>query len=178
MLKLYDLEFVPLIPQAEIAAAVQKISDSILKDFHDEIPIFVGILNGSFMFISDLVKQYPGKCEVDFVKMKSYVGTESTGKIKEIIGLGNPNGKPLIIVEDIIDTGNTIENIVNTLEKTGVSNYKIASLFLKPEVYKKPYKIDYLGMEIPNKFIVGYGLDYNGLGRNLPEVFQLKNKIK
>lgn len=177
MLKLYDLEFVPFIPQAEIAAAVHKISASILNDFQDEIPIFVGVLNGSFMFFSDLVKQYPGKCEIDFVKMKSYEGTKSTGEIKEIIGFGNPNGKPLIIVEDIIDTGSTLESIVRTLKKMRISNYKIASLFLKPEVYNKPYEIDYLGMEIPNKFIVGYGLDYNGLGRNFPEVFQLKNKL-
>ncbi len=176
MIKLHDLEFVPFISQAEIARAIQKISDKIMADFPNEIPIFVGVLNGSFMFVSDLVKQYPGDCAVDFIKVKSYEGIKSTGKINEIIGLQNPNGKPLIIVEDIIDTGNTIESIVQMLEKMEIANYKIASLFLKPEVYKKPYKIDYLGMEIPNKFIVGYGLDYDGLGRNLPEIYQLKKK--
>lgn len=177
MMKLHDLEFVPFISQAEIAQAVQNVSAEIFADFQDEIPIFVGVLNGSFMFVSDLVKNFQGHCEVDFIKVNSYQGTESTGKIKEIIGLGNPNGKPLIIVEDIIDTGNTIESLVLSLEKMGVKDYKFASLFLKPAVYKKRHKIHYVGMEIPDKFIVGYGLDYNGLGRNLPEVFQLKDQI-
>ena len=176
MINLGGLEFVPFVSQAEIMAAIQKISAEIMADFQHETPIFTGVLNGSFMFVSDLVKAYPGNCEVDFIKVNSYDGVKSTGKITEIIGLKNPNGKPLIIVEDIIDSGTTIESIILSMEKMNVENYKIASLFLKPEIYKKPYKIDYLGMEIPDNFIVGYGLDYNGLGRNLPEVFQLKNK--
>lgn len=175
MITLKGLEFVPFISEQEINRAVQQVAERIFMDFSDQTPLFVGVLNGSYMFVADLMKRYKGICEVDFIKVKSYEGTASLGKVREVFGLENFNGNPVIIIEDIVDTGNTIEAILQDFSRKGITNYKIASLFLKPEAYKKPHKIDYVGMEIPNKFIVGHGLDYEGLGRNLPEVYQLKN---
>ena len=113
-------------------------------------------------------------CEVSFVKMASYEGTESTNEVKQLIGLNQSlENRTVVIVEDIVDTGNTIEELKNILKGKNVKHLKIATLFFKPEAYKKDIKIDYIGIRIPNKFIVGYGLDYDGLGRNLPDVYQL-----
>jgi hypoxanthine phosphoribosyltransferase len=126
------------------------------------------------MVLSDLMKYYRGMCEVSFVKMSSYEGMETTNTVKELIGLNEDlSGKTVIIVEDIVDTGNTIEVLKDILKAKNVKHFKIATLFFKPEAYKKDIKIDYVGIRIPNKFIVGFGLDYDGLGRNLPEVYQL-----
>jgi hypoxanthine phosphoribosyltransferase len=143
-------------------------------DFFDEIPVFVGILNGSFMVLSDLMKHYRGMCEVSFMKLASYEGTESTNTVKQLIGINeNLEGRTVVIVEDIVDTGNTIEELKAIFKEKKVKHLKIATLFFKPEAYKKDIKIDYIGIRIPNKFIVGYGLDYDGLGRNLADVYQL-----
>lgn len=172
------LTFESFVSEKEIGHAVHRIADRLMKDFSDETPVFIGVLNGSFMFMSDLMKKYKGSCKLDFIKMKSYEGTCSSGDVKEIIGFEDQGENPIIIVEDIVDTGNTIEAMVVQLAQKGITNFKIASLFLKPEVYNKPYAIDYVGLEIPDKFIVGYGLDYNGLGRNLPEIYQLKKNQK
>src|SRR5690606_9456075 len=142
---------------------------------NNEVPVFVGVLNGAFMFLSDLMKQYKKTCEVSFVKLASYEGTQSTNTVKQLVGLDkNVEGRTVIIVEDIVDTGNTVVELVKMFEDRGVKQLKIASLFFKPEAYKKDIKLDYTGFSIPNKFIVGYGLDYDGLGRNLPEIYQLK----
>ena len=174
MIHLHDKTFEPFISSEEIDFAIKNMAKQIDDDFFDEVPVFVGVLNGSFMVISDLLKQYKGMCEVSFVKMSSYDGTESTNFVKQLIGLNeNLEGRTVIIVEDIVDTGNTIEVLKEVFKGKGVKHLKIATLFFKPEAYKKDIKIDYIGIRIPNKFIVGYGLDYNGLGRNLPDVYQL-----
>jgi hypoxanthine phosphoribosyltransferase len=126
------------------------------------------------MVLSDLMKHYRGMCEVSFVKMASYEGTESTNEVKQLIGLNeNLEGKTVVIVEDIVDTGNTIEELKAIFKEQKVKHLKIATLFLKPDVYKKDIKLDYVGIRIPNKFIVGFGLDYDGLGRNLKDIYQL-----
>ena len=137
--------------------------------------MFVVVLNGAFIFASDLIKQYPGKCEVSFVKLSSYYGLSSTGIVKTLLDVSDDvEGKSVIVVEDIVDTGNTLEELVNMFSGMNIKQFKIASMFYKSEAYDGDYKIDYVGMEIPDKFIVGYGLDYNELGRNLPEVYKIK----
>ena len=175
-IKLHDKYFTPFISAEEIDVALDEIVTKIAADLGDVIPVFIGVLNGSFMVVSDFVKKYPKPCEVSFVKLASYEGVSSTEDIKRLIGLNeNVAGRTVVILEDIIDTGNTLESIYDIFEGKGVQDLRIATLFHKPEVFKKDLKIDYIGIEIPNKFIVGYGLDYNGLGRDLPEVYQIKN---
>jgi hypoxanthine phosphoribosyltransferase len=126
------------------------------------------------MVVSDFLKKYKKPCEVSFIKMASYEGTETTNSVKELIGINQDlTGRTVIIIEDIIDTGNTIEELKRLFKEKNVKHFKIVTLFFKPEAYKKDIKIDYVGVRIPNKFIVGYGLDYDGLGRNLTEVYKL-----
>lgn len=174
MIHLHDKTFVPFISSEELNFAIKNLAKQMDDDFFDEVPVFVGVLNGAFMVLSDLMKEYRGMCEVSFVKMTSYEGTQSTNEVKQLIGLNqNLEGRTVVIVEDIIDTGNTIEELKAIFKDKNVKHLKIATLFLKPDAYKKDIKIDYVGIRIPNKFIVGYGLDYDGLGRNLPDVYQL-----
>lgn len=174
MIHLHDKTFEPFISSEEIDFAIKNMAKQMDDDFFDEVPVFIGVLNGSFMVMGDLMKQYRGMCEVSFVKMASYEGTESTNDVKQLIGINeNLEGKTVVIVEDIIDTGNTIEELKAIFKEKKVKHLKIATLFFKPEAYKKDIKIDYIGIRIPNKFIVGYGLDYDGLGRNLSDVYQL-----
>ncbi len=177
MIKLHDLYFKPFISAEKIDEAVQEMADQISLDLGDEIPVFVGILNGSFMFVSDFVKKYPKPCEVTFIKLASYEGVKSTEDIQRLIGLTQDlTGREVVILEDIIDSGNTLEEVHRIFENEKVKSLKVATLFYKPEAYNKDYKLHYIGIKIPNKFIVGYGLDYNGLGRDLPEVYQLKSE--
>lgn len=175
MIQLHDKHFVPFINAAEIDRAVAEMARKAMAELKDETPVFVGVLNGAFMVVSDFMKHYTAPCEVSFVKMSSYEGTSSTHDVKQLIGLNQDlTGRTVVIIEDIVDTGNTITELVKMFDGKGIKQLKIATLFLKPEVYKKDIKLDYIGFEIPNKFIVGYGLDYDGLGRNLPEVYQLQ----
>lgn len=175
VIKLHDKYFKPFISAQEIDAAIQRLATEIANDIGDEIPVFVGILNGSFMVISDFVKKYPKPCEVTFIKLASYEGVKSTEDIQRLIGLTQDlTGRTVVILEDIIDTGNTLAEVHRIFENEQVKSLKIATLFYKPEAYKKDFKLHYIGIEIPNKFIVGYGLDYDGLGRNIPEVYQIK----
>ncbi|MFY7742369.1 MAG: hypoxanthine phosphoribosyltransferase [Flavobacterium sp.] len=174
MIHLHDKTFVPFISSEELNFAIKNLAKQMDDDFFDEVPVFVGVLNGAFMVLSDLLKEYRGMCEVSFVKLSSYEGTQTTNQVKQLIGLNeNLEGRTVVIVEDIIDTGNTIEELKAIFKGKNVKHLKIATLFLKPDAYKKDIKIDYVGIRIPNKFIVGYGLDYDGLGRNLPDVYQL-----
>lgn len=174
MIHLHDKTFEPFISSDEIDFAIQNMAKQMDDDFFEEVPVFIGVLNGAFMAVSDLMKHYRGMCEVNFVKVASYEGTTSTGDVSTLIGLSQSlEGRTVVIVEDIIDTGNTIEALKAIFKEQNVKHLKIATLFFKPEAYKKDIKIDYIGMRIPNKFIVGYGLDYDGLGRNLPDVYQL-----
>ncbi len=175
MIKLHDLHFVPFIAESKIEAAIDDLAKQLNKDFKDKNPLFIGVLNGAFMFFSEVLKRFDHDCEVSFIKLSSYQGTQSTHQVNELIGLDeNVSGRTVVVLEDIIDTGNTIEVLYETLKNKGCTAIKIATLFFKSEVYSKQIQIDYFGIEIPNRFIVGYGLDYNGLGRNLTEVYQLK----
>lgn len=174
MIHLHDKSFEPFISSEEIDFAITNMAKQMDDDFFDEVPVFIGVLNGSFMVLSDLMKKYRGMCEVNFVRMASYEGTQSTGDVKQLIGLDQDlEGRTVVIVEDIVDTGNTVEELKAIFKEKKVKHLKIATLFFKPEAYKKEIKIDYVGIRIPNKFIVGYGLDYDGLGRNLTDVYQL-----
>ncbi|WP_322549256.1 hypoxanthine phosphoribosyltransferase [Flavobacterium psychraquaticum] len=174
MIQLHDKKFEVFIAAEEIDFAIANMAKQIEDDFSDDIPVFIGVLNGSFMVTADLLKKYNGLCEVSFVKMASYEGMATTTEVKQLIGLNqNLEGRSVIIVEDIVDTGNTIEELKAILKEHKVKHFKIATLFLKPEAYKKDIKLDYVGIRIPNKFIVGFGLDYDGLGRNLKDVYQL-----
>lgn len=177
MIKLHDKYFKPFLSEEKILVAVQKIADEIAADYKDETPIFVGVLNGAFMFVSDFLKAYQHPCEVSFVKLSSYRGLTSTGIVETLLDVPeNIEGRSVIILEDIIDTGRTLQELVHLFSNTNVKEFKIASLFYKPDIYNGEYAIDYVGLEIPNKFIVGYGLDYEELGRNLREVYQLNQQ--
>jgi adenylate kinase len=175
-IQLHDKRFVPFISKEQIDDYVQQLTKQLAKDIEpDEVPIFIGILNGSFMFAADFVRKYPHDCHITFVKMASYEGVNSTGKIKHLVGINEDlEGKTVVILEDIIDTGNTLSEIYDIFRDKNVKQLKIATLFFKPEVFKKDLHIDYIGKSIEDKFIVGYGLDYDGLGRNLPDIYKLK----
>lgn len=175
-IQLHDKHFAPFISAQEIDFAIATMAAQVQADFADEVPVFVGILNGAFMVVSDFMKHYKSPCEVSFIKLASYEGTESSNEVKQLIGINqNLEGRSVIVIEDIVDTGNTLAELKDLFKKQNVKHFKIATLFLKPDAYKKDIKIDYVGIRIPNKFIVGYGLDYDGLGRNLSEVYQLKD---
>ncbi|PIF60744.1 hypoxanthine phosphoribosyltransferase [Flavobacterium sp. 120] len=175
MIQLHDKQFVPFISAKEIDFAIAKMVSQVEADFADETPVFVGVLNGAFMVVSDFMKQYKKPCEVSFIKMASYEGTSTTNEVKQLIGINQDlTGRSVVIIEDIVDTGNTLVELKELFKKQNVKHFKIATLFFKPEAYTKDIKIDYIGIRIPNKFIVGFGLDYDGLGRNLPEVYKLK----
>lgn len=175
VVKLHDLEFKPFVSAAQLDTIVTKMALQIAADLKDEVPVFIGVLNGSFMFVSDFVKKYAKPCEVTFIKLASYEGVKSTEDIQRLIGLTqNLSGRTVVVLEDIIDTGSTLNEIYRIFKNESVKQLIIATLFFKPDAYNKDFKIHYIGMKIPNKFIVGYGLDYNGLGRNLNEIYQLK----
>jgi len=172
--QLLDKKFEISIPDSEIQLAIEKVAKKMNADLKDKKVIFIAILNGSFLFAADLFRQINFNCEITFLKVASYEGTTSTGKIKRLIGLSQDiKDYTVVILEDIVDTGNTIENILKQLNGYEPAEIKIATLLLKPDVYKKDAKIDYVGIEIPNDFIVGYGLDYEGFGRNLKDIYTL-----
>ncbi len=177
MIQLHDKLFKPFLSEKEILDAIERMAKEIAVEYEDQTPIFVGVLNGAFMFVSDFLKAYPHACEVSFVKLSSYQGLTSTGIVETLLDVpDNIEGRSVIILEDIIDTGRTLQKLVHLFGNTKVKEFKIASLFYKAEVYNGEYPIDYVGLEIPNRFIVGYGLDYKELGRNLREVYQLNQK--
>ena len=174
--KLFDKTFRPLIPYSQIAEAIDKVADEINKDFMDceDIPMLLCVLNGSIMFTAELMKRLKFNCQVVSTKLTSYEGTSTTGKVKQAMGLTSDiSGRRVIIIEDIVDSGNTIVELKRILAENGVSESKVCTLLYKPEAYKKDVKLDYVAMEIPNDFIVGFGLDYNELGRNLQDIYVL-----
>ena len=174
IIKLHDKHFKTYIDRTDIDKAIENLVKQVENDLKGEEPLFIGILNGCFMFVADFVRKYNGNCEVSFVKLASYEGTNSTGTIKQLVGVNaNLEGRTVVILEDIIDTGNTLQEIYNIFQDKNVKQLKIATLFFKPDVFKKDLKIDYIGIPIPDKFIVGYGLDYDGIGRNLADIYQL-----
>lgn len=178
--KLHDLYFKPFLSAKEVQTIVHSLAQQVKADLpKDEVPLFVGILNGCFLFAADFIREYQGNCEVSFVKLASYQGTSSTEQVKQLVGINEDlTGRTVIILEDIIDTGNTLQEIYEIFKDQQVKALKIVSLFFKPDVFRKELPIDYIGKSIPDKFIVGYGLDYNGLGRNLPDIYQLTTQPK
>jgi len=180
LIRLHDKHFKKYIDQEEIAKVVKTMAFQVAKDLdQDANPLFIGILNGSFMFVADFIREYPNTCELSFVKMASYDGLNSTGETKNLIGINEDlTGRTVVILEDIIDTGNTLQEIYRIFADKGLKELKIASLFFKPDVYKKELAIDYIGLAIPDRFIVGYGLDYDEVGRNLSDVYQLTDSPK
>lgn len=174
LIKLHDKTFKPYLKEEQILAAIDKMAQEIAKDYKDEVPLFVGVLNGAFMFVSDFLKAYQHPCEVSFVRLSSYQGLTSTGIVETLLDIPEEmEGKSVIILEDVVDTGRTLKQLVHLFSNTNVKEFKIGALFYKAEVYNGEYAIDYVGLEIPDDFIVGYGLDYNEQGRNLREVYQL-----
>lgn len=174
---LKDKTFVPYISSDKISASVYQMAQEINVDLVNDMPLFLVVLNGSFMFAADLLKEVIIPCEISFIKLASYHGTSSTGTVTEMIGLTEEiKGRTVVIVEDIVDTGTTLEKLVSLLIKKEVKQIKVATFLFKPDAYKKQIKVDYIGMEIPNDFVVGYGLDYDGLGRNMKEVYVLDSK--
>lgn len=172
---LHDKRFKVCTTAAQIDEAVAAVAEKINADLKDvDTPIFLSVLNGSFMFTADLMRKVNIKSDVVFIKLASYSGTSSTGEVKQIMGLTTDvKGRTVIIVEDIVETGNTIEEMYRILKEAGAADIKICTLLLKPEAYKKDIKIDYAALQIPNDFIVGYGLDYNQLGRQYKDIYVL-----
>ena len=173
---LFDKTFRPFISNDEIEKAIDKVAEKINADYSSftEPPVLLCILNGSIMFTAELMKRPNFDCELISMKLSSYDGTQSTGNVREVMGMtGSVKGKRVIVVEDIVDTGNTIVDLNRIVKEKGATDCKICTMLLKPEVYKKAVKLDYVAMEIPNRFIVGFGLDYNELGRNYKDIYIL-----
>ena len=178
LIKINDKTFEPYVSAEELNQIAELMASEVYQDLQESRPIFIAVLNGSFMFAADFLRHYKGECEISFVKMASYKGTQSTGKVHQLIGLSTPvEGRDVVILEDIIDTGNTLEEIYRLFENQKVKSFRIATLFFKPDAYKKDLKIDYVGKPIPNRFIVGYGLDFDEIARNLPQVYQLNTSL-
>ena len=173
--KLHNKEFEIFITETEISAIVHSMANQI-NNIGIKNPLFIAVLNGSFLFAADIMRKINiPNSEISFIKLSSYLGTESTGEVNELIGLGQDiKNRNIIILEDIIDTGITLEKIISLLEKEEVADIKVATLLFKPEAYKKDIEIDFIGESIANDFVVGYGLDYDEIGRNLPHIYKLK----
>lgn len=172
-IKLHDKYFKPFITNDTIEANIEKVAQKISVDYKEvDKPLFLSVLNGSFMFTASLMKKIDLIADISFIKLASYEGTASTGNVRELIGINEDiTGRSVIIVEDIVDTGSTIEELHTILKARGVADIRVCTLFLKPESYSKPFPIDYPAMEIGNEFIVGFGLDYNHLGRQYKDIY-------
>jgi hypoxanthine phosphoribosyltransferase len=174
--RIHDKSFEPYIERSRITEGVKRVAAAINNDYRGRKPLLLGILNGSFIFAADLFRELTIEAEISFIKLVSYKGTSSTGNVITAIGLEeNLTGRDIIIVEDIIDTGKTLHSFLPDLEQRGARSVKIATFLTKPGALKYPVTADYNVFEIEEKFVVGYGLDYDGLGRNLPELYILKS---
>lgn len=171
---LKDRTFSLSMTAAEIQNAVAILADQLNRDMQGSTPLFLVILNGSFMFAADLMKRITLPCEVSFVKLASYSGNQSTGAVKKLIGLNEDmKGRDVVILEDIIDSGITMDHLLEQLKDQAPASVRIVTFLFKPNAFQKSFPIDYVGISIPNDFIVGYGLDYDGLGRNLPDIYKI-----
>jgi hypoxanthine phosphoribosyltransferase len=169
--------FTPYITAREIDVQINKLAAELNRDYAGKRPLFIAILNGSFMFASDLFKAITIEAEICFIKLASYKGTKSTGNVITSIGLDEPlQDRHVIIIEDIVDTGKTLHEFLPQLINQQPASLKIAALLHKPDALAYPVKIDYLGFNVPNKFLLGYGLDFDGLGRNLKEIYRLEGE--
>ena len=177
VIRIKDKTFTTFITEDKILKEVSRVADEINRDLEGTEPLFLSVLNGSFMFTADLMKRINIPCEISFVKLASYQGTSSTGKVKELVGLNESiEGRTVVIVEDIIDTGFTMERLVETLRSKNPKDIRIATLLVKPDKLQVKLDIDYVAMNIPNDFIVGYGLDYDGKGRNYRDIYTVVNE--
>lgn len=174
-IQVLDKEFVPSIAAEDILTQVRRVASEINRDYDGESPLFLVVLNGAFIFAADLMREISLPAEVSFVKLASYQGTASSGTVREIIGLNTDiTGRPLIIVEDIVESGITMAHMIDTLKRQNPKSIDICTLLLKPQKLEVKLDIRYVAMEIPNDFILGYGLDYNGQGRGLKDIYTLK----
>ena len=174
IVQVYDRYFKPFIGEEAIQKEVSRLAREMNHDLAGKDPIFLGILNGAFMFASDLYKQLIFPCQITFLKLASYSGTESTGSVKQLIGINRDlKDRVVVVLEDIVDTGVTLETIIRQLRGFEPLEIRVATFLHKPDATVKEVKLDYVGMEIPNDFIIGYGLDYVGYGRNFREIYQL-----
>ncbi len=175
-MKIKELEFEKFISEADVQKKVKALARQINADYKDKTPVFLPILNGSFMFASDLVKEVSIPCRVSFVKVSSYQGTQTTGQLKTLIGLEESSfNQDMIIIEDIVDTGLTLQKIVEELRSLGTKSVEVVSLLRKKPAREKNMETKYVGFEIEEEFVVGYGLDYDGLGRNLKDIYKSAN---
>jgi hypoxanthine phosphoribosyltransferase len=170
-----DKDFIPFLSQAEIESAIKKLGEKLSTEYADKFPLFIPILNGSFMFAAELFKHITIPCEICFIKLASYKGTTSAGHVITSIGLDTDiAGKHIIILEDIVDTGKTLSQFLPQIKNQQPASLKVAALLHKPDAKMYDVPLDYNCFKIPNKFVVGFGLDYNGYGRNIPAIYQLK----
>ena len=175
VIKIKDKEFELFIPEETINNAIDKIANQINRDLADKDPLFICVLNGSFIFASELMKRVKIPCEITFVRVASYRGITSTGALKEIYGLEEDiTGRTVVIVEDIVDTGHTMSLVMDQLACDNPKEIKVTTLLFKPNALQNEVKLDYVALEIPNDFIVGYGLDYDGYGRNLTDIYKIR----
>ncbi len=169
--------FTPLIPHSKIIASIERLADEIDGDFKDKPVTFLVVLKGAFMFAAELMQAMKKEVEVEFIRVKSYEGKESSGQIQSDFGALDLKGKSVVIVEDIVDTGTTLEFLNGALQKMGVMDIKVATLFFKPQTYQKDLPIDYVGIELKDQFVVGFGLDFDEAGRTLPDLYVEANEM-
>ena len=173
-IKVKDKTFSVSISERALKRQIKRIAEKINRDYEGQEPVFLAVLNGSFIFAADLLREIDLPCEISFVKLASYEGTSSTGSIREVIGLNiDITGRPVIIVEDIVDTGLTMAHMLETLQKQNPASIDICTLLLKPEKLQVKLDIRYVCMQIPDDFVVGYGLDYDGFGRNTKDIYTI-----
>jgi len=174
VIRVHDKNFEPYLTAEDVQETVKRLAAELSRDYEGKRPLFIAVLNGAFMFASDLFKNLNIEAEISFIKLASYKGTKSTGRVLTAIGLdADLFQRHVVIVEDIVDTGKTLSEFMPQLTHQHPASIKICALLHKPEATVNPLTIDYLGFSIPNKFVVGYGLDYDGLGRNIPEIYKL-----
>jgi hypoxanthine phosphoribosyltransferase len=175
-MQIKDKKFELFINQQQIQKRVQELGVVISKDYQNQDPLFLPLLNGAFLFAADLIKEITVDCQVSFIKASSYCGTESSGKVQKVFGLDiDIQGRNVILVDDIVDTGLTMDCIIEEIKLLNPKSIEIASFLIKPEALQKPLEVKYVGFTIPTHFVVGYGLDYDGYGRNLKDIYQLKS---
>ncbi|MBQ2402853.1 MAG: hypoxanthine phosphoribosyltransferase [Prevotella sp.] len=178
-IKLYDKVFRMSLPEEEIINRVKVVAEQINEEYKGRRPLFLSVLNGAFMFTSDLMKEINIECEISFVKLASYQGTMSTGKVHEVIGINEDlSGRDIIIVEDIVESGKTIMQMMDSLSNRQPASIKVCTLFFKPSKLEEKINVDYAAIVIPDDFIVGYGLDYNQLGRNLRDIYTITDEAE
>ncbi|MEY4111092.1 MAG: hypothetical protein RLZZ46_1447 [Bacteroidota bacterium] len=174
IIRLHDKQFSPFIEEKQILEVVRNLAQKIQQDMAGKCPLFIVVLKGAFVFAADLFRSYEDDAEITFLRVSSYHGTESSGEVRQMMDISEDlHGREVVLVEDIVDSGLTIKFVTETLKARGAASVKIATLLFKPEAYREKLPVDYVGFRVANDFLVGYGLDYNGLGRNLPAIYKL-----